>query len=217
MGDMTSANTPSMTDVWMDMFSAPAPATAQSSSEVTARRRQLDAFLQSVERRALCMLELGTRHREEALDLLQDCMLRFVRRYADRPAAEWPPLFFRVVSNALVDWQRRRSVRERIFSIWPWSRSDAQRADDGAAVAFDAPDLDGSRPEQLLERGSQMDALRRALAELPTRQRQTFLLREWEGLSVAEAALALGISEGSIKTHLSRAQAHLREALSEQA
>ncbi len=195
------------------MFPPLTRASTEPTRESLAIRRQLDAFLQSVERRALCMLELGTRQREEALDLLQDCMLRFVKRYADRPAAEWPPLFFRVVSNAMVDWQRRRSVREKVLALWPWSRVSGRAQHSPQPVEFDPPDAASVRPDAVQQRDQLMDSILKALAGLPTRQRQTFLLREWQGLSVAEAALALGISEGSIKTHLSRAHAHLREAL----
>ena len=195
----------------------PEAAPAQSA----ALKRQLEAFLQSVERRALCMLELGTRQREEALDLLQDCMLRFVNRYADKPAADWPPLFFRVVSNSLIDWQRRRSVRNKVIALGPWGRSNkgmsSKRQDEAQPVEFDAPAAETERPDSIHARNDVMQTMNRALAALPTRQRQTFLLREWQGLSVAESALALGISEGSIKTHLSRAQARLREALHEHA
>ncbi len=211
--DMNADLAPTFGDVWMNHL-LPVPATGSADAgRVASERQQLDAFLQSVERRALFMLELGTRQREDALDLLQDCMLRFVRRYASHPPAEWPPLFFRVVSNALVDWQRRRSVRERVLAWWPWSRDDSSRSED--PIEFEAPAAAAVQPEQVHERGDLMTSLNRALADLPTRQRQTFLLREWQGLSVAEAAQALGISEGSIKTHLSRAQARLREALSE--
>jgi RNA polymerase sigma-70 factor (ECF subfamily) len=173
--------------------------------------------LQSVERRALYMLQLGTRHPEEALDLLQDCMLRFVRRYTARPADEWAPLFFRVVSNSLVDWQRRRAVRERIIAIWPWSRSADGSADAASEAAIDLPDLETMQPDQMTERREAMEALRAALTALPTRQRQTFLLREWQGLSVAETAFSMGVSEGSVKTHLSRAHARLREVMNGQA
>jgi len=209
---MSPNSAPTLPAAWMDMFAEDRQATSAHSDPTVSQRRQLDAFLQSVERRALYMLELGTRQREEALDLLQDCMLRFVRRYAQSPAADWPPLFFRVVSNALVDWQRRRSVRERVLALWPFRATQVHEEEPALP---DAEDHETSRPDRVNERGDLLQAINRALSALPTRQRQTFLLREWQGLSVAEAAMALGISEGSIKTHLSRAQARLREVLHE--
>lgn len=200
--------------VWMGMFPEATTSNSAASTQGITLRRQLDAFLQSVERRALTMLELGTRQREDALDLLQDCMLRFVRGYGDRPPAEWAPLFFRVISNSLVDWQRRQAVRRKVLAIWPWGRSEAGQ-DEGAA--FDPPAADAAQPDAVMARDALGRRMNEALANLPTRQRQVFLLREWQGLSVADTALALGVSEGSIKTHLSRANVKLREALHEHA
>lgn len=200
--------------VWMGMFDEAAASNTAASTRAISLRRQLDAFLQSVERRALTMLELGTRQREDALDLLQDSMLRFVRGYADRPQAEWAPLFFRVITNALVDWQRRQAVRRKVLAVWPWGRSEAGQ-DQGSA--FDPPAAESAQPEAVVARTALGRRMNEALASLPTRQRQVFLLREWQGLSVADTALALGVSEGSIKTHLSRANARLREALHEHA
>lgn len=213
---MSNLNAPVLPEVWMALLTSMTRPPETAPAQSAALKRHLEAFLQSVERRALCMLELGTRQREEALDLLQDCMLRFVDRYSDKPAADWPPLFFRVVSNALIDWQRRRSVRNKVIALWPWGKS-SKRQDEAQPVEFDAPAAETERPDSIHARNDLMQTMNRALAALPTRQRQTFLLREWQGLSVAESALALGISQGSIKTHLSRAQARLREALHEHA
>lgn len=195
----------------MDLLSPDDAAPHRIASEQAALRSAMDAFLQSVERRALFMLELGTRHREEALDLLQDCMLRFVRRYSLHPASEWPPLFYRVVNNSLIDWQRRRTVRERVLAIWPWHGRGAD------AEALDPPDTPSAGPDEVLDRTLSIQTLERAVRALPLRQRQVFLLREWQGLDVAQTARALEISAGSVKTHLSRANAKLREALSVQA
>ncbi len=209
MSAISSLDSPLL--AWMAGFepAAAAPATPRPAAR---GREALDGFLQSVERRALAMLEFGTRHREEALDLLQDCMLRFVRSYAERPQAEWAPLFFRVVNNALMDWQRRRVVRERVLAWWPFGQRDRDGGDSAAEPAFPAPEHE--RPDIQHDRAMLAGAMHAALQRLPTRQRQVFLLREWQGLSVAETAQALAIAEGSVKAHLSRAHAKLREALS---
>lgn len=183
-------------------------------ARAASRRDALEGFLRAVERRALTMLELSTRDREEALDLLQDAMLRFCRRYAGHAQDEWPPLFFRVLQNALVDWQRRRGVRERLLGWWQRLRTARDGVETDALAELPDP---GPAPDQRLGCGEFSRDLQRALAALPLRQRQAFLLRQWQGLSVAEAAAALGVSEGSIKTHLFRAQAALREALREHA
>jgi RNA polymerase sigma-70 factor (ECF subfamily) len=171
--------------------------------------RALDEFLQSVERRALRMAEFATGGRDEALDLVQDAMFGFVRHYAGKPAAEWPPLFYRVLDSRLNDWHRRQRVRTRWIDRFDRDDADAPDALDQAQ--------DPADPGPLLRlAGSQAaQALDAALAALPLRQRQAFLLRIWEGLDVAATAAAMRCSEGSVKTHLSRALAALRRMLGE--
>jgi RNA polymerase sigma-70 factor (ECF subfamily) len=168
--------------------------------------RSLEAFLRGVERRALRMAELATGSREEALDLVQDAMLGFVRHYGGHDGAEWPPLFWRVLDSRLNDWHRRRNVRGR----W-WVRPDASEADDDPIAA--APDLREPGPLARMADREASAALDAALRELPLRQRQAFLFRIWEGLDVAATAVAMRCSEGSVKTHLSRALANLRRVL----
>lgn len=169
--------------------------------------RALDEFLQSVERRALRMAELATGQRDEALDLVQDAMFGFVRHYAGKPAGEWPPLFYRVLDSRLNDWHRRRQVRARWIDRF-------DRDPEGEADAISqAEDLADPGPLLRLAGSQAAQALDAALVALPLRQRQAFLLRLWEGLDVAATAAAMRCSEGSVKTHLSRALASLRRAL----
>lgn len=174
----------------------------------------LDRFLKSIERRALAMAELSTSDREEALDLVQDAMTNFVSRYGLHAESEWPPLFHRVLQNAMVDWGRRRTVRQGWLRSWPWvgGTRDSLRQDNDPALACRAPG-----PERTLGATQFGSDLQHALRTLPLRQRQVFLLRVWEGLDVAATAQALGIGAGSVKTHLSRALAQLREVLHEHA
>ena len=185
--------------------------TADRLNEVTTNERAIDRFLQSVERRALRMAELATGNREEALDLVQDAMFGFVRHYAGKPPAEWTPLFYRVLDNRLNDWHRRRAVRSRWLDAF--ASADADEPDPLAQVA----DLDDPGPLLRLAGSEAAVALDAALAALPLRQRQAFLLRVWEGLDVADTARAMVCSEGSVKTHLSRALASLRRALEDHA
>jgi RNA polymerase sigma-70 factor, ECF subfamily len=170
----------------------------------------LERFLRQVERRALRMAEFGTTHREEALDLVQDAMLAFVRHYGDRPPEEWPRLFWRVLDSRLNDWHRRQRVRGR-WRVW-WSGAGEEGDDDPIASA---PDAREPGPLARLADGEASIALEAALRALPLRQRQAFLLRQWERLDVAATAAAMRCSEGSVKTHLSRALANLRRALEE--
>lgn len=172
----------------------------------------LDAFLASVEHRAFRMANVVTRDRDAALDLVQDAMFRLVRRYAQRPAGEWRPLFFRCLQNCIRDWQRRQWLRRRLFlHVDERGRSD----EDGetrsqAADIADPAALDGATEVQ---REQTMNVLKQALRELPTRQREAFELRVWDGLDVRDTALAMACAEGSVKTHLSRALASLRSKL----
>ncbi len=173
-----------------------------------ADERTLDQFLKSVERRALRMAELATANRDEALDLVQDAMFGFVRHYATKPAAEWTPLFYRVLDSRVNDWHRRRQVRSRWLVVWTHTSED-----DEADEIAQAPDLADPGPLLRLAGSEAARDLDAALARLPLRQRQAFLLRVWEGLDVAATANAMRCSQGSVKTHLSRALTALRRAL----
>jgi RNA polymerase sigma-70 factor, ECF subfamily len=178
----------------------------------TTHERTLDQFLKGVERRALRMAELATMNRDEAMDMVQDAMFGFVRHYAAKPAAEWTPLFYRVLDSRLNDWHRRRQVRSRWLAVFTRAPED----DESDEIA-QAPDLNDPGPLLRLAGNEAARDLDAALARLPLRQRQAFLLRVWEGLDVAATASAMRCSEGSVKTHLSRALASLRRALEEHA
>jgi RNA polymerase sigma-70 factor (ECF subfamily) len=178
----------------------------------TVAERSLDEFLKSVERRALRMAELATASRDDALDLVQDAMFGFVRHYAAKPQADWAPLFYRVLDSRLNDWHRRRQVRGRWLVAWLQAPDD----DEPDAIA-QAPDANDPGPLLRLAGGEAAQALDAALKKLPLRQRQAFLLRVWEGFDVAATASAMRCSEGSVKTHLSRALTALRRELEEYA
>jgi RNA polymerase sigma-70 factor (ECF subfamily) len=188
------------------------PAISWNSDRVDRTdERTLDEFLKSVERRALRMAELATANREEALDLVQDSMFGFVRHYAAKPKVDWAPLFYRVLDSRLNDWHRRRQVRGRWLVAW--TSSD----DDEPDTIAQAADLHDPGPLRRLAGLDAAKALDVALAKLPLRQRQAFLLRIWEGFDVAATATAMRCSEGSVKTHLSRALAALRRELEDHA
>lgn len=181
----------------------------RASDQVAAQRQQLDAFLRQVERRALRMAELSTQNRDDALDIVQDAMLVFVRNYQNKPSADWTPLFYRVLDSRLTDFHRRHQVRSRWLSWLPIGRDQ----DDDSDPIAELPDPGEVAPWQRIADGETGQALDAALKALPGRQRQAFLLRVWEGLDVADTARAMGCGEGSVKTHLSRAMAALRSQL----
>lgn len=165
----------------------------------------LDAFLAGVERRAFRMAELALGHREDALDVVQEAMLRLVA-YRERPAAEWTPLFWSILRSQVTDRHRRNRVRQGVLAVL--GRPGDQREDPIESL----PDP-GEDPARAMDRQRAWTALGRAVRALPRRQREAYLLRELEGLDVAATAAAMGCSEGSVKTHLSRAMAALRTHL----
>ncbi len=184
----------------------------QPKEAMTLRReRQLNQFLARVERRALRFAEIAVRDRDEALDLVQDAMIKLVRNYAGRPEVEWTPLFYRILQNGIRDWHRRQMVRNRVMV---WFRRTTEPGDDYDPVA-QAPDPLGRTPDEQIESRQAMQRLEQAVVDLPARQREAFMLRTFEGLDVAGTAIAMGCSEGSVKTHYSRAVHTLRDALGE--
>ncbi|TWJ32678.1 RNA polymerase sigma factor [Geobacter argillaceus] len=172
---------------------------------------ELNQFLAQVERRAFRMAMYAVAETEDALDIVQEAMLVFVRNYRNRPAAEWQVLFQRTLQSRITDSHRRAVVRNR-FRTWFGLGS---REDDDSDPIEGLPDIDGQSPADLLEREGLGKAIGEAVAALPLRQQQAFLLRSWEGLDVAETASAMGCSEGSVKTHHFRAVRTLRELLKE--
>jgi RNA polymerase sigma-70 factor (ECF subfamily) len=176
-----------------------------------AHRASLDKFLASVERRAFQIARMALRDADEALDVVQDAMLKLARNYGARPSEEWAPLFYRILNNRIHDWQRRRVVRNRLFGWLPGFHGD----DDEEGDPYAAVPEPGQGPGEQVQLGDAMVALQLALAELPQRQREAFSLRNFEGLDVAQTALSMGCSEGSVKTHYSRAVHTLRARLGE--
>lgn len=179
-----------------------------SGSKALDQQRTLDRFLAGVEKRAYRMARIATSNSDDALDIVQDAMLKLVEKYADRGEAELGPLFHCILQSRIRDWYRRSSVRNRLRS---WLGGEDDEEDALQLVADPA----GRRPEDILAARGGIEALDAALHDLPLRQQQVFLLRAWEGLDVKETALAMGCAEGSVKTHYSRALAALRVKLGE--
>ncbi|HLI18600.1 MAG TPA: RNA polymerase sigma factor [Rhodanobacteraceae bacterium] len=170
----------------------------------------IEAFLASVERRAWRVAEIALRDPDEALDAVQDAMMRLVKHYSGKPAEEWPPLFWGILRRRITDLQRRRTVRNRIL-VWT---GHAVTEDDEELPAWEAPDL-GPDPARALASRQAHAAMSKAIRALPRRQQEAFMLRVLEGLDVADTAKAMGCSAGSVKTHLSRAMDALRANLEE--
>lgn len=164
-----------------------------------------------MERRAFRMAQFATGDQEEALDIVQDSMVKLVQKYADRQESEWGPLFHAILQSRIKDWRRRNWVRSR-WRVWLSGNARANE-NDGEDPIQQLPDSLTPDPEQHMENKHAMAALEQALGRLPLRQQQAFLLRAWEGFDVAQTAQAMGCSEGSVKTHYSRAIHTLRNQL----
>ena len=152
------------------------------------------------------MAEIATGNREDAFDILQDTMCRFVEKYSTRNSEEWMPLFHTVLQNRIRDWYRREVVRNR-FRVW--FTADEHESDSMENLA----DRQMRTPEQQLQNRQGMDALDQAIRQLPVRQQQAFMLRVFEGLNVTQTATVMHCTTGSVKTHYSRAIHTLREKL----
>ena len=180
-----------------------------------ASDKELSDFLKSVEKRAFKRAVYAVRSDDAALDIVQDAMMRLAEKYADRPAAELPLVFQRILSNATMDWFRREKVRNSVMQ----NLSDFDAGgEDGDFDLLETLHMleDTLGTESAADAVSRAQILRRidaAVSDLPGRQREAFLLRYWEEFDVAETASVMGCSEGSVKTHCSRAVAALAKSL----
>lgn len=183
-----------------------------------ASRQELSDFLIAAERRAFRQAAFAVRDDDTALDLVQDAMFRLAQKYADRPPAELPLLFQRILQNGITDHFRRQKVRNlwtTLLSSLRSSEDDEEGGDRDALESLEAEQTNGvgRSVADLVERGQTLTIIDEEVSKLPARQREAFLLRYWEDMDVAETAAIMGCSEGSVKTHCSRANHSLAAAL----
>ncbi|MBB3176550.1 RNA polymerase sigma factor [Variovorax sp. Sphag1AA] len=180
-----------------------------------ATEKELSDFLKSVERRAFKRSVYHVRDEEAALDIVQDSMMKLAEHYGDKPANELPLLFQRILSNCTLDWFRRQKTRKALFS----NLSDFENLDDDGDfdllehIQLSADSQESESAEDSTRRAQIFREIEEQIAALPGRQREAFLMRYWEEMDVAETAAAMGCSEGSVKTHCSRAVHALSKAL----
>ncbi|WP_133702174.1 RNA polymerase sigma factor [Roseateles toxinivorans] len=180
-----------------------------------ATDKELSDFLKSVEKRAFKRTAYLVRDEDAALDIVQDSMIRLAEKYLDRPPAELPLLFQRILSNASMDWFRRQKVRNAVMQNMSAFEGADGEGDFDLLESLESQDgmLGAESPADEVSRAQTLLAIEGEVAQLPTRQREAFLLRYWEELDVAETADVMGCSEGSVKTHCSRAVHALAKAL----
>ena len=172
-----------------------------------ATRHELSDFLEQVERRAFKQTAYAVRDEHTALDIVQDAMMKLVEKYPDKPVSELPMLFQRILQNTMRDFWRRQKVRNiwtTLLSSFSVPGEDGEESDPLEMLTSSNRSLQ-DEPEAQLEQRQTMRLIEEALHQLPTRQREAFIMRYWEDMDVAETATAMGCSQGSVKTHCSRA------------
>jgi RNA polymerase sigma-70 factor (ECF subfamily) len=173
--------------------------------DITTR---LNNFLREVERRAFVVARLATQDEDEAMDIVQDAMFKLVQKYSGHPQGEWGALFHSILHSRINDWHRRQKVRNRwrVF-FFANDEDDEQRLEEQIAQT------QFMEPEPQLMHEEMSTLMQAAVGQLPLRQQQALLLRAWEGYDIAETAKIMQCSQGSVKTHYSRAIHSLREKL----
>lgn len=179
-----------------------------------ASDKELADFLAGVERRAFKQTVYAVRDDDASLDIVQDAMIKLAEKYGDRPAAELPLLFQRILQNAMHDYFRRQKVRNTWVSLFSsLGNPDDDEFDPLETFEAQQGSAGSESNEQKLEREQVLQLIDDEIQKLPARQREAFLMRYWEDMDVAETAAAMGCSEGSVKTHCSRATHTLAQAL----
>jgi RNA polymerase sigma-70 factor (ECF subfamily) len=183
----------------------------RNEARILDKRQALDRFLAGVEKRAFRMADLAVGNPDQAMDIVQDAMLSLVKNYSHKNEADWGPLFHRILQSKIRDWYRRSRTRNSVIG-WLYSGNE-DNDNDPADPIQQAADNVSLPPDHHANNEQLMDVTLNAIRRLPLRQQQAFLLRAWEGLDVKETAKAMSCSQGSVKTHYSRASKALRQTL----
>ena len=171
----------------------------------------LEEFLKFIERRAFHMTRLSTNSVDDAHDIVQDTMYKLVEKYAGKAPADWKPLFYTILRSKTTDYYRRNAIRDKVF---PWRKPNSNESNDYLEPLINLSTSAGTDdPDSMLVRSERLQQLTSAIKQLPLRQQQAFMFRAWEGLSTLQTATAMGCTEGSVKTHYSRAMKRLRALL----
>lgn len=168
-------------------------------------RVAMDLFFRDSEQKAYLTAMALTRNHHDALELVQESMLKMVQKYCDHDPQEWPPLFYRILHNGVKDWYRRQKFRHLLAGLMPWQQNELEQDPVNCKDTVENEALINDELTRVLQ----------ALQQLPLRQQQSFLMRAWQEMSTRETAFALSISENSVKTHYARALKKLRHLLGE--
>jgi len=170
----------------------------------------LALFLASVDKKAYKMANIATANSQDALDIVQDTMEKMVRHYSEKPSTEWPALFYRILHNVIMDFHRKKKFRN-LFFFWQQHQQPTDEAEHSNSDGFDANFTAHNQQchEALLTKNEHIDHMLTVISSLPPKQQQCFLLRCWQGFSVAKTAQIMQCSQGTVKTHYSRAVAKI--------
>lgn len=188
---------------------APKQLSQDASTLKSTAESRLKNFMQDVTGRALVMMESATQSQHGiAMDLVQEAFISLHKSYADRSTEEWYPLFYTILNNKLQDWRRKEMRRNQPFSFFK-----KVQLDDDDAELNDVVDEATPSPLEFLDQAVTAEEIQQAIAQLPVRQQQAFMLRAWEGFDTHTTAQIMNCSEGSVKTHYHRAIQGLRASL----
>jgi RNA polymerase sigma-70 factor (ECF subfamily) len=202
-----------MTDLSLTSKVSDCYTTSPMGKVFTLDKTSLDKFLASIEKRAFLIARQSVGNTEDALDLVQDAMFQLVKRYSDKDPDEWPPLFYRILKNRIIDFHRRNAVQNRFRVMFDWLRPKSNDTDNQIDPYEYVSGRDSDTPVAEIESEQRVKRLQVIVNELPPRQRQAFQFRCWEGLSTIDTAKTMGCSEGSVKTHYFRALKTIRSQL----
>lgn len=177
---------------------------------ILATRQELSDFLAETEKRAYKQALFAVHNEHVALDIVQDSMMKLALKYASKPTDELPLLFQRILQNTIRDYYRRQKIRSlwtTLFSAFTPNDQDKNQEDFDILETLQVKQESNfaKEPDVQLERAQLIGLIEKAMEILPARQREAFMLRYWEEMSLAETAIIMKCSEGSVKTHCSRA------------
>tara|TARA_B110000305_G_C19312154_1_gene574505 strand:+ start:445 stop:1071 length:627 start_codon:yes stop_codon:yes gene_type:complete len=198
-------------DITSDLNTKDGSLGLENQKTATKDYQTMEQFLRYIERRAFHFVRASVDNVEDTHDIVQTSMYKLVQKYINKSPADWMPLFYKIMSNKITDFHRRQAVREKIFFQEPVETEEDK--DYLQSQVLSGVALESEAPLPSLERERRIDKLIQIIRKLPLRQQQAFMLRSWEGLSTRNTARAMGCSEGSVKTHYSRAMSRLREQL----
>lgn len=180
-----------------------------------ASEKELSDFLRSTEKRAFKQVLFAVRDEHSALDIVQDAMIKLAQSYGDKDVTEFPMLFTRIVQNCTKDWFRKQKIRNTWVSLFSSFKKDGDEDSADPEEFLENPETSkfGQEASKQMETQELNEILENEIKKLPKRQREAFLMRYWEELNISETAEMMGCSEGSVKTHCSRATQTLALAL----